>query len=343
MHAPEATNDYIRALSGTDTLIRLAAAQRDVHFLEQVRQFWRTDPQACAGWISMFDPNGLRKLGLDLPPVFTRVQDIFGGHYDVNVNDHIGWHLFLRGYFDVVPTKVLQLLRICGLSGDYIDGGANIGSTSIPAARMGARVFSVEASNSTAAELVKNVSLNPGVHVTTVNAALCSEEQVCEERYSTIYRSVGNFAAGSLHANWNSSGERFTEMCIRTTLDSLVAAYRISQVLLLKLDIEGYEYPALQGFSKTFAKLRPPVLFEWRPDHLMHTLGRVDDLREVFPSGYRFFSVHHTFAERDDPKAVGIHLVETDLSRMAENVLAITEDWIDHPHLQQAMKHFLVF
>jgi hypothetical protein len=75
----------------------------------------------------------------------------------------------------------------------------------------------------------------------------------------------------------------------------------------------------------------------------MHTLGRVDDLREVFPSGYRFFSVHHTFAERDDPKAVGIHLVETDLSRMAENVLAITEDWINHPHLQQAMKHFLVF
>jgi FkbM family methyltransferase len=286
------------------------------------------DINANSKWVVHLDPNKLRRKNVSLPPLFCDVEDTFGARYNVNVNDHIGWHLFVKGYFDPVPTLVVRLLRQLGREGALVDGGANIGSTCIPAALDGVEVFAVEASNSTCAELVKNFALNPSIHATAVNAALCSPAQLAANRYSEIFRSEGNFAAGSLFENWNNSGTSgFKEYALNTTLDRIVEFHRIDKILMVKLDIEGYEFYALEGFQRSLSTMRPPVMFEWRPDHLLKTLGRIDDVRTLFPKGYRFFSIHpRRFAAADDSWQFGIQLRETNLEQISENVIALPED-----------------
>ena len=176
---------------------------RTLEFLNLVKKIFTSNPDNCSDWIHLCDPNRLRNNGVSLPPLFADVQDVFGAHYILNLNDHIGWNIFLRGYFDPAPALFTKLLSAVGHRGVYIDGGSNIGSTSIPVALSEIEVLGIEASNSTCAELLKNYSLNPQIKATAINAALCSPSQVRENRHSEIFRSEGNFGAGSLFNNWN--------------------------------------------------------------------------------------------------------------------------------------------
>lgn len=319
-------------------------AFRNLDFLKFIKDFYLKNSSPAAALIHQFDPNILRKRGIQLDPLMTNVIDVFGANYIVNANDHIGWNLFFKGYFDVIPVQLAKFIRICGGVGDYIDVGANIGSTSIPVALAGINVFSIEASNSTAAELMKNISLNPGIRVTTINSAVVSKTQLLENKYSTIYRSKGNFGAASLLPNWNASGEQFGEHCINTTLDLIVSHHSIRDILLVKLDIEGYEYFALQGFEDTLNELKPAVLFEWRPDHLIKTLGRVDDLRELFPASYKFFSVQsQIFMKDENVPAFALKLNPANMVDSSDNVLAIDEVMLNHPYLAAATNQFVTF
>ncbi len=294
---------------------------RNVEFLNLIKEYYLQEPKLASEWISYCDPNVIRKSGMRLPQIHVNVKDVFQANYSVNVNDHIGWNIFLRGYFDPVPSIFVKMIHLVGERGVYIDGGANIGSTTIPVALAGIECLAVEASNSTCSELLKNFSLNPSIKATAVNAALCAPFQL-EKKYSEIYRSEGNFAAGSLVENWNVSGpDQFREFTINTTLDHLINVYNIEKIICLKLDIEGYEYFALEGFQKGLTSQRPPVIFEWRPDHLMKSIGRVDDLRSLFPEGYQFFLIE--YSRMEGVGQFGIHLRETDFSQPVENIVAL--------------------
>lgn len=313
---------------------------RSINFLNIIKESYMRDPIFAEQWISHCDPNLLRKNGVLLPPLFAASKDVFQANYYLNVNDHIGWNIFLKGYFDPAPSIFVKLLKLVGEDGVYIDGGANIGSTTIPVALAGIECLSIEASNSTCSELLKNFSLNPLIKATAVNAALCSPNQLKSNNYSEIFRSEGNFGAGSLVQNWNTSGlNQFREFTINTTLDRLIDFYRVEKILCLKLDIEGYEYYALEGFQRSLNIIRPPVIFEWRPDLLIKAVGRADDLRELFPEGYQFYSIHYSAVKRFDK--FGINLRPTDLSDPAENILALHSNFKHKELLEQLQTTYL--
>ena len=328
--------------SSFDDFIAFGNKKRTLEFLNLVKNYSYTSP-GSNDWIRLCDPNILRKNGTSLPPLYADCKDIFGANYNVNLNDHIGWFIFLRGFFDPTPTLIAKYLGAIGHGGIYIDGGANIGTTSIPLALAGTEVLGIEASNSTCAELLKNYSLNPSIKATVINAALCSPSQVRENRHSEIFRSEGNFAAGSLYDNWNNlDGKKFKEYAFNTTLDKVVTDYQVQDILLLKLDIEGYEYFALEGFQATLQSMQPPVMFEWRPDLLMKTLGRVDDLRVLFPSSYQFYSVKYKKLKGEGTAKFGIHLQATDLSQPAENVLAICDKYFSNEILENLQSQYVL-
>jgi FkbM family methyltransferase len=313
---------------------------RTFEFLNILKEFYTLDPVLASEWLSTCDPNILRKQGVFLPPLFVVSKDVFKSTYYLNLNDHIGWNIYLKGFFDPVPSIFTKLLKFVGEDGVYIDGGANIGSTTIPVALAGIQCLSIEASNSTCSELLKNFSLNPSIKATAVNAALCSPSQLIKNNYSDIYRSEGNFGAGSLVLNWNTSGlNQFRELAINTTLDRLIEFYNVEKILLLKLDIEGYEYFALEGFQRGLNTFRPPVIFEWRPDLLFNSFGRADDIRVLFPEGYCFYSINYIEFKGD--MKFGINLQPADFSKPVENIVALHSSFVHKELLDKLLTSYV--
>ena len=71
-------------------------------------------------------------------------------------------------------------------------------------------------------------------------------------------------------------GQEKTIECI--TLDDFVAEQKIDRLAFVKIDVEGFELPVLQGAHQVLAKLRPAVVFEYDPAYVGRSGGSSDDL-----------------------------------------------------------------
>jgi len=327
----------------------VAMQGRDPEALHAFRQAYRADPQGLRAQMIALDPNTLRKQGVvDLAPHYLVTDGIFGEHYRININDHIGWNIFMRGYFDPTPIAIGVLMNKLRGSGCYLDVGANIGSASIALAKIGIPVVGVEASVAVASELAANVSLNSPVPYTIVNLAVTSPEHLKTQQSTSIFLPPGNIGAGSLIKNWNRSvSESKTETVRLTTLDRVIDFMQLDHIACMKMDIEGYEYEALQGLAQGLATQRFPVLFEWRTDVMRKADTPVKNITEVFPEGYRFFSVRSELHRLDgaEPRlAATIKLDPFDVALPYENVLAVsTQDFEASPRFAEMLAGGLSF
>jgi len=71
---------------------------REAGYLKYIKKYYRNNPGFAESWIRMFDPNILRKNNLELIPIIEEASDFFGAKYSLNLNDHIGWNIFLIGF-----------------------------------------------------------------------------------------------------------------------------------------------------------------------------------------------------------------------------------------------------
>jgi FkbM family methyltransferase len=71
--------------------------------------------------------------------------------------------------------------------------------------------------------------------------------------------------------------------------DAALKQAGITHVDLIKMDIEGFEKPALLGLADTLARDRPVVVFELRTNpHRPGLFSSAADVRDVFPNNYEF-------------------------------------------------------
>ena len=123
----------------------------------------------------------------------------------------------------------------------FIDAGANIGSyTILASAHCGAESFSFEPVPSTFRNLLDNVAINHiGSRVHARNIALgASEGQIhFTSRFDTVNHVLQAPEQGSIEVKV-------------ARLDDTV---QIDRPTLLKIDVEGYEYPVIQGGIKAFS------------------------------------------------------------------------------------------
>jgi FkbM family methyltransferase len=168
-------------------------------------------------------------------------------------------------------VKYLQRASTC------IDIGANIGLYTCLAASHGKHVVAIEPLPSNLKFLYRNLVRNDFAEVEVFPLALSSS--------GGIIRMFGDGTAASLLPGWAGTSDKSYKIVPVSTLDIIVNARFDGLPLLIKLDVEGFEFEVLKGGQRTLS-LDP------RPAWLVEI-----SLNEHFPGGLndRFYETFEMF------------------------------------------------
>lgn len=189
-------------------------------------------------------------------------HDIPGKHqllYRVpNIRESVAFNLICSGIYEEATINAIVSLLPPG--GTFVDGGANIGSISMPVARLrpDVTILSVEGDPDIADVLAHNVETNRIPNIRIVKALLGKEDNTIQ----TFYKAPDHkFGMGSLGNHFGSDG-----VSLKTrSIDGILAQHNLTAAVV-KLDIEGAEVIALSGATAALnCEPAPAIIFEYQP------------------------------------------------------------------------------
>jgi FkbM family methyltransferase len=143
----------------------------------------------------------------------------------------------------------------------FLDGGANSGYWSVLAQRRCRKVLAVEAAPKIFERLEDNAALN-GSEVTACHGALWR----ADGESLTIVTHARRHARSSVVRRRNEVGRHgyFSELVTSVTIDSVTREHFSdpSAPVVIKLDVEGAEIPAIEGAERTLAERDAVLLYE---------------------------------------------------------------------------------
>jgi FkbM family methyltransferase len=155
-------------------------------------------------------------------------------------------------------TRVLKdLLQ----SGDtFLDIGANHGSYSLAAAALvgaSGRVISFEPQPHLAALIRQSAEANNWKQVTVIEKALSDQQGE-----ATFFVPEAFSGMAGLHAEFSGADKHRTFTVELNRLDSILAQENLPGKLVIKIDVEGHEVPALRGAENLIRSRKPTLIFE---------------------------------------------------------------------------------
>jgi FkbM family methyltransferase len=186
------------------------------------------------------------------------IPDRFGNVLHLpSLEEPISVSLFAFGVYE--PDTLCAILRHLRPSGVFVDVGANVGAIALPvaASRPDAHIICIEADPQIVLLLRRNVTDNQRSNITIVH---CLAGPVDDPQVPFYRAPTAKFGMGSIGPQFDASPIRLTQRTLDEVLDKLA----IDDVGVVKLDIEGAEFGALQGLSRRLASQRPPaIVFEF--------------------------------------------------------------------------------
>jgi|GEM_PF-1651381 len=208
--------------------------------------------------------------------------DLFGMIYEGSVGkgDVVDEMILAQGSYE---THILFFLRdsmakLNPREGVFLDVGANSGQHSMFMSRYAKAVHAFEPFPPVLARFRRMLEINRIANVTIHPVGLGREAARLpfNERDLSFAAQAGQESGASLELEIVPG-------------DAALKKAGVSRVDLIKMDIEGFEKPALLGLAETLRRDRPVVVFELRIE-----LGRPElfsspaDIRHTFPSDYDF-------------------------------------------------------
>jgi FkbM family methyltransferase len=208
----------------------------------------------------------------------------------------IGWHVAFFGTYEPELREIFRAVLPKG--GVAIDIGANVGwHTLLMAHLVGdkGRVLAAEANPSVRGRLETNLCLNRFGQVEVMPYAIADSERTVE------FYGPGAEDADSGNGHVVMDGAIRQHGTIRVEarrLDTIVSAAKIERLDLIKIDVEGFEWPVLQGAQESIAKFRPHVIFEYDAAYATRGEATPQIFAEYFRKHhYRLFRIGQTWAE----------------------------------------------
>jgi FkbM family methyltransferase len=188
-----------------------------------------------------------------------------GLRWSLDLREGIDFSIYLLGAFE--RSTVVTLQKLARPGSVIFDIGANVGAHTLGLARSAGtqgRVYAFEPAALAFAKLQRNLTLNPELQSRTQARQLLFAADLAECMPPQIYASWPLVTEEVVHPKLrgrllDTSGARVD------TLDSFVEREAIGQLDLMKIDVDGHEYPVLKGGAKTLARFRPILLMEMSP------------------------------------------------------------------------------
>lgn len=214
----------------------------------------------------------------------TSVRTIFGYRMALDLGDWVDQYIYLTGQYEEPTTEVISAL--VGPGDATIDVGANIGYFSLLMARLAGAsgaVWAFEPVPGTNERLRQNVALNGASTITVRSEAIANDDT-----------EQAIFAGPQDH-----SGIASLRPVDGSTHSVTVPVRRLTSCLpkstaprLLKIDVEGAEYLALEGMQDILDAHHPDIVLEISTDFLAemgHSPAQVCE--KLTALGYRMYMI----------------------------------------------------
>jgi FkbM family methyltransferase len=204
-----------------------------------------------------------------------------GIKWDLDLREGIDFSIYLLGAFERSTLRTLQKLANPGSV--VFDIGANIGAHTLGLARSvgpAGRVFAFEPTDFAFAKLKRNLALNPELDSRTRAHQILLAEETGAQLPPAIYASWPLLSNDALHPK-HCGRLSTTSHATVNTLDAFVESEGINRLDLIKIDVDGHEYPVLRGGARTLARFQPVLLMEMSPyvqDEQSHGFGALVSL-----------------------------------------------------------------
>lgn len=222
--------------------------------------------------------------------------DFFGFRYRGNTRNLIDHHVLVFGAFEKPILYFLRdtLQNLAPKRGVFVDVGANVGHHSLFMSRYAREVHAFEPYEPVLARFRRMIEINHVSNVTIYPVALGKEKA----RLRFFEPSETNLGTGSLIEGFQGGIRPYKEVEVQIG-DEALEKGGVRHVDLVKIDVEGYEKPVLQGLVRTLSAHRPVVVFELTtivPG--VEGFRNLEEIRQAFPKNYRFLVFEESARDR---------------------------------------------
>ncbi|KAJ7956694.1 Methyltransferase FkbM [Quillaja saponaria] len=205
---------------------------------------------------------------------------------------------FRKPDISVTIQEILDRMKGEGRDGLVVDVGANVGMASFAAAVMGFRVLAFEPVFENLQRICDGIYFNRAGELVTVFEAAASDRL----GNITVHKLVGRLDNSAVSATGAKmafkSNEEIAIEIKSIPLDELIP--ETEPVLLLKIDVQGWEYHVLKGASKLLSrkgKEAPYIIYEEDEQLLQASNSSSKEIRDFLHSvGYHHCTQHGTDA-----------------------------------------------
>ena len=195
--------------------------------------------------------------------------------------------IYFNGAYE---AGTINILKKCLRQGDtFVDVGSNIGLMSLSASQFvgqDGHVYSFEPLAETFAILTKNIEMNKSSNISAYNIALGSSR-----KRAVIYRNLDiNRASASLikPVQKNSKG---LEVLVET-LDEFATKNNITNIRMIKIDVEGQELEVLKGANNLLRSPNAPIIcIEYSNSHPTQGGQLLDLYNYLLVNNYKIYKL----------------------------------------------------
>jgi len=174
----------------------------------------------------------------------------------LHIDDWIQQNIYFLGEYEKAELKTLG--NFLSANSVFIDLGANFGLYTLYASKLvgeNGKVISFEPFGENFKSLTRNIEINKLANVLAEKLAVGEKEGTIH-----LYCDIEEKNLGMVSANYIENA--YHEQVSIVSLDTYFDNKSIDRIDFIKIDIEGFEYPALLGMKNLLVKFHPTLLIE---------------------------------------------------------------------------------